>query len=257
VPSRPPQHRRSAQICPVRCERLSHGAASGRNRTARSPLGDRRDRSAHARRRRPPCAVRRDPRRRARLPRASVMRRRPIAVYRVIDEQELLGGEPVEWLGDERAASDRSPVPRPVVRRGSARPRATHRLGWASTASAVAGLVCVALLLLHLASQTRAPVAQRSAVRAGHGEAGGRRVWRVAAPASPRPRPRPAQRRIASRRAPKPPRRSVLPGVVAPLGPRSATVITGSHVSYAPAVAGQGRAAEAQTAAALEFGFER
>jgi len=243
-------------VCPVRCERLSHGAASGRNRTARSPLGDPRDRSAQAPRR-PPGAARRDPRRRARLPRASVMRRRPIAVYRVIDEQELLGGEPVEWLGDDRAASDRSPVPRPVVRRGSSRPRAAHRLGWASTASAVVGLVCVALLLLHLASPPRAPVATPSAVGAEHREAGGSRVGRVAAPASSRANRRPAQRRIARRRATKPPRRSALLGVVAPAGAPSAPVTTRSHVSSVSAAAGQGGAAEAQTAAALEFGFER
>lgn len=257
-------------------KRVSHGAATGRNRTARSHLGDRRDCSARTARpcrspagrapawipagvwRRPPGGARQHPRRRLRLLRSSVMRRLPTAVYRVIDEQELLGGEAVDWAAEGGAQAVRSPVPGPVVRRRAWRPRAAHRLGWASTASAAAALVCVALLLLHLPSQTRTPVAERRAARADHRDARSARVRSVTAPAAPRrARARPADHRTLPRRRTKAPRHGASLGVGAPAGARSAPVTSGSRVSYAPGVPEPGRAAAAQNAVALEFGFER
>ena len=105
-------------------------------------------------RRRPPGAARCGPRRRRW---GFVMRRRPIAVYRVIDEEELLGGGSSETregpvLPDdlERAISGR-------VRRRRRRPR-LHG-GWGATAASVAGLSAIAVLLL--STTAHAPAAPR------------------------------------------------------------------------------------------------
>lgn len=85
------------------------------------------------------------------------MRRRPIAVYRVIDEEELLGGDSQQnwggWAvpgGFEHA--DAAPAPR-------ARRRLFLHGGWASTAAAVAGLSVIVALLL--STSAHAPAASR------------------------------------------------------------------------------------------------
>ena len=122
--------------------------------------------------RRPRGAARSGPRRRSRHGAGKVIRRRPTAVYRVIDEEELLGGTtPVErgiveegWpLSGSEATGNR--------RRGPSRPRT----GWASTALAAAALAAVAAALLSLggnagasnASDARQAARGRMSIRAG------------------------------------------------------------------------------------------
>jgi len=127
------------------------------------------------------------------------MRRHPVAVYRIIDEEELLGS-------DDFDLDSRRPVP------GSDAPRRALRLqegrwnGWGSTTLGVVVLAGVAGLLLAVSPGVHAPVPLSSPHRGTATRAG--RVLRVvvpaglAAPARPLPRPLPARtpRVIARRR---------------------------------------------------------
>lgn len=77
------------------------------------------------------------------------MRRRPVAVYRVIDEEELLGGDAIDLLGD---GFDR-PTPRPSAAPAATAPRSwgersPDRRGWITTALVAGALGCTAALLL-------------------------------------------------------------------------------------------------------------
>jgi hypothetical protein len=78
------------------------------------------------------------------------MRRRPVAVYRVIDEDELLGGDRIDAPDDADGEPAGPPAPRAAsVRRlvsGTGWPALP---GWAVSAIAVAALAVVASLLLH------------------------------------------------------------------------------------------------------------
>jgi hypothetical protein len=187
------------------------------------------------------------------------MRRRPIAVYRVIDEQELLGGDDVE--GSYRAAdrpADQSPVPGPAVARPPWRRGAAHRMGWASAASAVAALVCVALLLLNLPPPAREPVQAPPASHPAAAEPRADRVWRVAATASPaHAQARSTQRARAHRRRPKARLRGGSTGHPPPPGARSARVALSPRASDVPAAQAPGRSVAVQAASGQEFGFER
>jgi hypothetical protein len=207
------------------------------------------------------------------------MRRRPTAVYRVIDEDELLGGEALDGFHDapDRLA-DRAATPWPAAVLG-APPRLTARLGWLPTAAAVGGLVCVALLLLslsrhgepvtpaalagrHAQSPRAAAVLRRAAQRSSPSNA--RRgqspraptVPRRAAQRSSRPNARAGYRRPlrvhsgpgSGHRSPRTPRgaprRTVRP---------KAAPSRQSGGESAPAIA----PASAVSAANREFGFER
>jgi len=148
--------------------RLSRARRGGRNKPA-SPLGRHRSTRIHPRprsqpgagrapawhppafRRRPPGAARCEPRRRRW---GFVMRRRPTAVYRVIDEEELLGG------GSELIAEGMAtPVDLERASSGRARRRLRFDGAWGSTAAAVVGLSGIAALLL--ATSTHAPASLR------------------------------------------------------------------------------------------------
>jgi len=90
------------------------------------------------------------------------MRRRPIAVYRVIDEEELLGGGS-EQIRDGLALPD--DLERSIPQRVRRRRRCVRlRSGWGSTAAAVAGLSVIAALLL--STTAHAPAAPRQFRRA-------------------------------------------------------------------------------------------
>jgi hypothetical protein len=203
-----------------------------------------------------PRTARRDSRRRARRLRREVMRRRPIAVYRVIDEQELLGGDDIEGL-DAAWAPVPDPPARPVAigRAYSWRERATRRMGWASTASAVAVLLCIALVLLHTASPARTPVTAPTASRAV-GTAP--RVGRILRVAAARSLQRTRSRRPGGNRSriKRPRRRSGAKGSWA-AGPRPARVAPSRRARVVPAVPVPPSAAGPHYASAQEFGFER
>jgi len=122
------------------CRRSRHPAGGGRAPARPPPAG----------RRLSPGAGRSGPRRRGFGRRCGVMRRRPVAVYRVIDEDELLGGDGIDAPDDAAGEPARRPAPRAAsVRRlvsGTGWPALPS---WAVTAIAVAALAVVASLLLH------------------------------------------------------------------------------------------------------------
>jgi hypothetical protein len=82
------------------------------------------------------------------------MRRRPVAVYRVIDEEELLGGDRAGPFTDSPARHSNVPATDEAAPRRRFRPMP----GWAPSALAVAGLVCLAWLLMTDGSHRRAAV---------------------------------------------------------------------------------------------------
>jgi hypothetical protein len=181
------------------------------------------------------------------------MRRRPIAVYRVIDEDELLGGEALDGFHDasDRVA-DRAAPPSPATVR-SGPPRLTGWMGWLPTAAAVGGLVCVAVLLLGLAHHDAPSTAAALARRHAQSPRPPAVPWRSAERSS-RPKPRsgyrrplrqhggPASRHRSPRSAARAaPRRTVRPAV-------GLSRRTGAPPAIEPA---------SGAPAAQEFGFER
>jgi hypothetical protein len=134
------------------------------------------------------------------------MRRQPVAVYRVIDEEELLGGEGVEALGEHESA--------PSLEFGAREQRAPRRQrlgGWGATGLAVAALVGVAALLLNVSPHVRPPVAVPAASPPLRPTPPAGRAIAVAAPARRRSPSRP-RRRVRPAGAPRAvPRR--VPGV--------------------------------------------
>jgi hypothetical protein len=136
------------------------------------------------------------------------MRRRPVAVYRVIDEDELLGGDgglfDAHTISAERLAA---PVPPQPAATSGARRRPAPAPGLRSTALAVAALASIAAALLDLSgtavTSTARPVASpvhprpASAPRSAPASvAAGRRHARLARPAN---RSTHAQRKPATR----------------------------------------------------------
>jgi hypothetical protein len=184
------------------------------------------------------------------------MRRRPIAIYRVIDEDELLGGEALDGFHDasDRVA-DRAAMPWPAAVRGGP-PRLAAWTGWLPTVAAVGGLVCVAVLLLGLSHHgepsTAAALARRRS-QSPHAPA----VPRRAAERASRPKPRaagyrrplrphtgPASKHRSPRSGRGARRRTARPDV-------ALSVRTGEESP--PAIA----SASGASAANQEFGFER
>ena len=91
------------------------------------------------------------------------MRRRPVAVYRVIDEAELLGPEDVELVGGElHFAPSRERVTGEVAHVPPWRHVLAGGGGWLPTLLAVAALGGVAVLLLSTSAHVRGPVAVRA-----------------------------------------------------------------------------------------------
>ena len=171
------------------------------------------------------------------------MRRHPVAVYRIIDEQELLGGEDLElaWGGEPAAGGD---TPIRALRR--ARRRAWS--GWASTTLGVVALACVAGLLLHVSPATHAPRPARSP-RVGVA-ALARHVISAAVPprvrsrTTPLPRPARPRRRVVVRYA-----RRANAGRAADSVARASAVV--------PPPVGGGAGTPPASAPGREFGFER
>jgi hypothetical protein len=183
------------------------------------------------------------------------MRRRPVAVYRVIDEEELLGSEGIELAGagdeltpsHELATDDlRDRVPRRTgVRAWS---------GWGSTTLGVVTLVGVAALLLSVSSRVVAPVTTPAASSPLRPVAPLGHVVPVVAP---------ARRQSRMRRTPGSlPRRPR--GVAAPRAPRLRTppmqraTARARAFGAAPLSWARGPAATpVHRAPGQEFGFER
>jgi hypothetical protein len=169
------------------------------------------------------------------------MRRHPVAVYRVIDEEELLGGEDFELASRRQLAG------------GDAPSRALRRerrrwSGWGSTTLGVVALACIAGLLLDVSPRAHAPVSARrpgTAAPAGH-------VLRVVAPAGlpaptrPLSRPLPGRtRRVIVRRGPRARARRPVGTVARPRTVVAASWRGGSMTTPPP------------PAPDREFGFER
>jgi hypothetical protein len=239
--------------------------------------------SRHARRpSRPPSAVARQP---ARLLRRrcrnhpdpwfvrgppSVRRRSPVAVYRVIDEDELLGDEHGAWA-DESPRPSLAAVepagPHPIMRGPR---RLAFPTGWTSTALMVAVLACAAALLLNLSSRRSATAPTPARVGASStrpktpGAAG-------APPAIRSPRRAPSSRaglplRPAVRGTANPRRLAVGRGLsprqtaAGPSAGRRASAHAGRHpaLSSPPALAAPPAAEPVDSAGPeQEFGFER
>jgi hypothetical protein len=182
------------------------------------------------------------------------MRRRPIAVYRVIDEEELLGGEGIgasDAAGDPRVqplSADGAPV-RPVAWRE----RSARWKSWASTAVAVVALAGVAALLLSVSTHARALVAASATSPRIRSKRPSQRIWRVV-PAAASTRVQATRRaarrgRLRAGHRTRLPRRVARPAVAA----RGLVLATGaSRPAAAP-----GPAASAQPVPDQEFGFER
>jgi hypothetical protein len=174
-----------------------------------------------------------------------VMRRRPVAVYRVIDEAELLGGEAIEALDGEHGLAP----PSPFRAREQRTPRRQRLGGWASTGLAVAVLVGVAAVLLSVSSHVRSPVAVPAA--------------------SPPLRPTPPPRRAVvltpplKRRSPPRPQRRVRPAGVLHAQARRGRIVHATRAPAAvraPTVAGwtdRPVPTARPPGAGEEFGFER
>ena len=182
------------------------------------------------------------------------MRRRPIAVYRVIDEEELLGGEGIGLSG---AAGDPPLQPLPAdgvpVRPAAWRERSASRRGWASTAVAVVALGGVAVLLLGISAHARAPVAASDASPRIPSKRPTRGIRRpdpaVASGRAQATRPATRPGRLRTGRRTRPPKRLAKSAVTVR---RPASSAPASRPSGAP-----GQAADAQPVPDQEFGFER
>lgn len=171
------------------------------------------------------------------------MRRHPVAVYRIIDEQELLGGEDLELTSSgELAAGGDTPI------RALRRPRRRGWSGWASTTLGVVALACVAGLLLHVSPPAHAP-RPASSPRVGVATLA-RHVLSAAVsarvPLRTRPLPRPARlrRRVVVRYA----RRA---------NARRAVDAVARATAAVPVPAGGGSGSAPASAPDHEFGFER
>jgi hypothetical protein len=165
------------------------------------------------------------------------MRRNPVAVYRIIDEEELLGGEDFELSSRPELAGRAA---RRALRRG--------RTGWGSTALGVLALACVAALLLMLSPRARPPLpATPTPPRASTPASPALTVTPAAMPARARPphAVRSRTRRLIVRRE----RRAPAPGPAGTArGARPAVTVSRAGRSVTPPI---------RFAPDLEFGFER
>jgi hypothetical protein len=170
------------------------------------------------------------------------MRRHPVAVYRIIDEQELLGGEDVELSSRrELAGSDaRSRALRRQHRRGWS--------GWGWTTLGVVALACVAGLLLMVSPPARAPL-PASSLHPGTTTSAPHAVTVVPAAMPAHTLPlhalRGRTRRVIVRRGPRPRAR------------RLAGTVTRASSPVAVSRAGGPVTPPTPSAPDLEFGFER
>ena len=170
------------------------------------------------------------------------MRRSPVAVYRIIDEEELLDGEDFE-LGSRPELAGRG-----ARRRALRRARTRGWTGWGSTALGVLALACVAGLLLTLSPRARPPLPAGSThPRTSTTVPPALTVVPAAMPAHRRPphASRSRTRRVIVRRGPRP-RAPALAGTVR----RASAVATVSR-------AGASVTPPTLSAPDLEFGFER
>jgi hypothetical protein len=183
------------------------------------------------------------------------MRRRPIAVYRVIDEEELLGGDGIDvsyGAADppvQPLSADGAPA-RPVAWRE----RSADWKGWATTAVGVVALAGVAVLLLSVSTHARALVAaSATSPRIRSTRRPPQRIWRVV-PAAASARVQ-ATRRATRRGRLRAGHRSRPPRRVARAAVAARRLVLGAGASR-PAAA-PGPAASAQPVPDQEFGFER
>jgi hypothetical protein len=173
------------------------------------------------------------------------MRRQPVAVYRVIDEEELLGGEGVGALDGEYELAP----PLEFGAREQPVPRRQRLGGWGSTGLALAALVGVAGLLLTVSSHVRPAVAVPAAAPPLRPTQPVRRAIAVAAPAQRLSPPRP-KRRVRPAGAPRAvPRR--VPRVRARSAPTAARASSVARWSDRPVPT------HMPVGAGDEFGFER
>jgi hypothetical protein len=174
------------------------------------------------------------------------MRRRPVAVYRVIDEEELLGRDGVELVGGECEL-----LPASGFAAGDMRDRLPGRdyvrswSGWRSTTLGVVALACVAALLLSVSSRVAAPVTAPAVSPPGRPAAPTHVAVAVVAPARrPQRRPRTPEKVLRpARPAPHRPTRQAQPAIA-----------RASPLTVAPA---RRVAMRARRSPDLEFGFER
>ena len=137
----------------------------------------------------------------------AVTRRRPIAVYRVIDEEELLGGDRIECFDTTQGlVGDRSHIQPSSLRTGR-RDTPARFTGWVAVAAAAAALACVALLLLQVRVQAPTANAAPAGSRRSRVDTGARRARAAASPS----------RAVTTARAPK---RAAPPRPVARVGPK-------------------------------------
>jgi hypothetical protein len=190
------------------------------------------------------------------------MRRRPVAVYRVIDEEELLGGAAVDELDDacEIPPTTGSLATIAPVRQSSLRERFSAWSAWGSTALGVAALACVALLLLRGSAHVRVPAPPRRVASRAHASTAPEHSVAAAAPvrrAAPRRRAAPVgpARQVVAPRS----RHTVVDMVVhgLPRGSAPATPPTRVAASRPQSEAVAPAPRRAPAAPAREFGFER
>jgi hypothetical protein len=171
-----------------------------------------------------------------------VTRRHPAAVYRVIDEQELLGGEDFELTSRPELAGGDTPI------RAVRRPRRRGWSGWGSTTLGVVALACVAGLLLNVSPRSHAP-RPASSPRVGVATLA-RHPIRAAVPARVPSRTRPLPRPV------RPKRRLLMR-----YGRRASARRPVDTVARARAVlavrSGAGSVTPPPSAPDREFGFER
>jgi len=190
------------------------------------------------------------------------MRRRPVAVYRVIDEEELLGGAAVDELDDacEIPPTTGSLATIAPVRQSSLRERFSAWSAWGATALGVAALACVALLLLHGSAHVGVPAPPRRVASHAHASTARQHSAAAAAPvrrAAPRRRAAPVgpARQVVAPRS----RHTVVDMVVhgLPRGSAPATPPTSVAASRPQSEAVAPAPRRAPAAPAGEFGFER
>jgi hypothetical protein len=149
VPGSPQESEQTANRNVRKLPRPLHSSPLGRSRRT-SGVGRAPAWYPTAYRRRPHGAARHGPcRRRWRHP----MRRRPVAAYRVIDEEELLGGGAAWSAADSQPTPASAPASDPRPRRS----RRFFRSVWGSTLASVVGMAGIAAVLV--ASPAHVPVA--------------------------------------------------------------------------------------------------